>query len=153
MLAEHCSYRGDTQAQHDFTYLHFMVCTADQSKHYNALVQMPPNLKGNAQFLPCMSASLALNLAWVSLCIVVGEDDDDLYEALARARRTAEKQQKQGANLQDTLAEQLASRRDQDEAHQAMDTDTDLPAGRPPSSPSVAIAHPTFTAWGSTCLL
>ncbi|KAL3145439.1 hypothetical protein ABBQ38_001683 [Trebouxia sp. C0009 RCD-2024] len=60
---------------------------------------------------------------------VIGEEDDDLYESLARARRAADKQQKQGvANLQDTLAEQLASRRDQDEAHQAMDTDR--PAGQ-----------------------
>ena len=63
---------------------------------------------------------------------VAGEDDDDLYESLARARRAADKQQKQGAtNLQDTLAEQLASRRDQDEAHQAMDTDR--PSGSPTS--------------------
>lgn len=69
-------------------------------------------------------------MLWSTLSIVAGEDDDDLYESLARARRAAEKQQKQGgANLQDTLAEQLASRRDQDEAHQAMDTDSDRPAG------------------------
>lgn len=65
---------------------------------------------------------------------VTGEDDDDLYESLARARRAADKQQKQGvANLQDTLAEDLASRRDQDEAHQAMDIDR--PAGSPDPRP------------------
>ena len=117
--------------QHDFIYLYSVVCTANQSKHYIALAQMALILKSSPQFLPCMSASLALGVAWVSLCVVAGEDDDDLYEALARARRAAEKQKKQGgANLQDTLAEQLASRRDQDEAHQAMDTDRDQTAGR-----------------------
>ena len=51
-----------------------------------------------------------------------GEDDDDLYEALARARKAAEKQQR-GGNLQDPFAEQLASRREDDEAQLAMDTD------------------------------
>ena len=42
---------------------------------------------------------------------------DDLYESLARARRAAEKQQKGAA---DPFAEQLASRREQDEVQQAM---------------------------------
>ena len=51
---------------------------------------------------------------------MAGEDDDDLHESLARARRAAEKQQK---GLLDPFAEQLASRREQDEAQQAMDTD------------------------------
>ncbi len=58
--------------------------------------------------------------------MTLGEDDNDLYESLARARKAAEKQQK-GANLQDPFAEQLASRRDNDEAQQAMDIDK--PAG------------------------
>ena len=51
-----------------------------------------------------------------------GEDDDDLYESLARARKAAEKQQR-GGNLQDPFAEQLASRREDDEAQLAMDVD------------------------------
>lgn len=58
--------------------------------------------------------------------VVSGEDDDDLYASLARARKAAEKPQK-GSSVQDPFAEQLASRRDQDEAEQA--TDTDKPAG------------------------
>lgn len=58
---------------------------------------------------------------------VIGEDDDDLYASLARARKAAEKPQK-GSSVQDPFAEQLASRRDQDEAEQA--TDTDKPAGQ-----------------------
>lgn len=58
--------------------------------------------------------------------VVSGEDDDDLYASLARARKAAEKPQK-GSSVQDPFAEQLASRRDQDEAEQAMDTDK--PAG------------------------
>lgn len=53
--------------------------------------------------------------------LAAGDDDDDLYESLARARKAAEKQQKQSAtSLQDSLAERLASRRDQDEAQQAV---------------------------------
>ena len=51
-----------------------------------------------------------------------GEDDDDLYESLARARKAAEKQQK-GGSLQDPFAEQLASRREDDKAQLAMDVD------------------------------
>ena len=55
--------------------------------------------------------------------MAAGDADDDLYESLARARRAAEKQGKEaGARLQDTLAEQLAIRRDQDEAQQAADS-------------------------------
>ena len=77
---------------------------------------------------------------------VAGEDDDDLYESLARARRAADKQQKQGgASIQDTMAEQLASRRDQDEAHQAMDTDTDRPAGSCLAR-SIWLQHSVFCA-------
>ncbi|DBA93483.1 TPA: hypothetical protein ACH3X3_013582 [Trebouxia sp. C0006] len=53
---------------------------------------------------------------------VIGEDDDDLYESLARARKAAEKQQK-GGSLRDPFAEQLASRREDDEAQLAMDVD------------------------------
>ena len=51
------------------------------------------------------------------LIFLAGEDDDDLYESLARARKAAEKQQKGAA---DPFAEQLASRREQEEAQQAM---------------------------------
>ena len=59
-----------------------------------------------------------------------GDDDEDLYASLARTRKAAEKQMQAGtATQQDSLAEQLASRRDQDDAQQAMDTENDTPAG------------------------
>lgn len=61
---------------------------------------------------------------------MAGDDDEDLYASLARARKAAEKQMQAGTSTQqDSLAEQLASRRDQDEAQQAMDTVNDTPAG------------------------
>ena len=61
---------------------------------------------------------------------LAGDDDEDLYSSLARARKAAEKQMQAGrSSQQDSLAEQLASRRDQDEAQQALDTNR--PAGKP----------------------
>ena len=61
---------------------------------------------------------------------MAGDDDEDLYASLARARKAAEKQMQAGtSSQQDSLAEQLASRRDQDEAQQAMDTENGAPAG------------------------
>jgi hypothetical protein len=69
---------------------------------------------------PPASSILGPVLGYIICCS--GEDDDDLYESLARARKAADKQQK-GASLQDPFAEQLASRREDDEAQLAMDTD------------------------------
>lgn len=68
------------------------------------------------------------------MLVAAGDDDEDLYASLARARKAAEKQMQAGSSTQqDSLAEQLASRRDQDDAQQAMDTDQpDQPAGKSP---------------------
>lgn len=64
--------------------------------------------------------SLGLNAA----TLLAGNDDEDLYESLARARKAAEKQMQGSASSQaESFAEQLASRREQDEAAQAMDTE------------------------------
>lgn len=63
------------------------------------------------------------------MLVLAGDDDEDLYASLARARKAAEKQMQAGTSSQhDSLAEQLASRRDQDDAQQAMETDK--PAGK-----------------------
>ena len=80
--------------------------------------------------LQCAAQVCASSYRILTGCPPAGDDDDDLYQSLARARKAAEKQQKLGgASLQDSLAEQLASRRDQDEAQQAVDVAQ--PAGTP----------------------
>ncbi len=79
-----------------------------------------PNQQPAASSLHLQHVCTGPAIAYISCCS--GEDDDDLYESLARARKAAEKQQK-GGSLQDPFAEQLASRREDDEAQLAMDTD------------------------------